>query len=70
MLRNIIAIVIAYIMAAPLSAHISMDVTLTNWNNIWTYVIWAFSMLIWKLIVYAIVFSLAFISIIHSKWEG
>lgn len=43
----------AYVIAAPLTSRISMDVAETAWTDLWTYVFWAFGLLIW-LVVFAI----------------
>ena len=39
----------SYILAAPLTDLISLDLRSTEWSNILTYVFWAFSGAIWAL---------------------
>jgi hypothetical protein len=45
--KVITSIAIAYILAAPITNKISFDLRLTEWANIWTYIIWATSGAIW-----------------------
>lgn len=53
------SILMAYILAAPLSANISLDLRQTEWLDLWTYIIWACSGLIWAAIVFAVVSLIA-----------
>ena len=50
MLRYIIFAIIAYALAAPLTSRISFDLTQTEWTNLWTYVWWAGSFVVWGII--------------------
>ena len=43
-----VAALFSYVIAAPLTSHISMDVSQTDWANLWTYAFWAFGSLIWS----------------------
>lgn len=49
-MRMLILLFVSYVAAAPLTTHISMDLTATDWNNLWTYFFWLFSFVIWFLI--------------------
>ena len=59
-MRIVFGLVISYLMAAPLTELISLDMTQTHWGNILTYVIWMFSGVIWLFIIFVggAVFSL------------
>ena len=70
MLKQIIYIFIAYALAAPLTEHIFMDLTLTHWTNIWTYVFWGLSLLIWKGIAWTAVFLTALAVAVYSEVKG
>ena len=54
-MKQLTSILISYIMAAPLTSRISLDITQTEWTHIMTYVFWVFGGVIWALIVLAIV---------------
>lgn len=49
-MRAIIAIVLGYILAAPLTSTISLDMRETEWLNVWIYVMWVSSMAIWAVL--------------------
>lgn len=49
-MRYILCALISYIMAAPLTSLISFDLTETAWTNLWTYIWWAGSWMVWGLI--------------------
>ncbi len=36
-MRTAISLFIGYLVAAAMTEHVSMDVTLTHWDNLWTY---------------------------------
>ena len=55
-MRILITLILSYVAAAPLTSKISMDLTRTEWTNVWTYVIWAMSFAIWGAIA---IFALA-----------
>ena len=42
-MKYILTPLILYIMAAPLTELISLDLRETDWLNLWTYAIWAFA---------------------------
>jgi hypothetical protein len=46
-LRFCIRALFAYVIAAPLTSRISMDVAHTSWTDLWTYVFWTFGLFIW-----------------------
>lgn len=50
MIRSAILLLGAYILAAPLTSLISLDLTLTAWTNVLTYVIWALAIPVWFII--------------------
>jgi hypothetical protein len=45
--RSCLSALFAYVIAAPLTSRISMDVAQTAWTDLWTYVFWAFGLFIW-----------------------
>jgi hypothetical protein len=49
-IRHIIVLLFSYVAAAPLTVHISMNLSETHWDNLWTYFFWATSWLIWAAI--------------------
>lgn len=51
-MQLIVDILIAYIVAAPLTSLISFDLRLTEWTNIWTYIYWGLGRAIWFLIIF------------------
>ena len=65
MLRKALLLLTSYAAAAPLTAKISIDMTKTEWTNIWTYVWWISSLAIWSFIVGFSIF--AFVAIRNSK---
>lgn len=46
-LKLLLSALFAYIVAAPLTHRISMDLGQTHWFNLWTYFYWALGTLIW-----------------------
>ncbi len=36
-MRTAMSLFIGYLVAAAVTEHVSMDVTLTHWDNLWTY---------------------------------
>lgn len=40
-IRLAFTLIVSYAMAAMLSSHVSMDLALTDWTNLWTYFWWA-----------------------------
>lgn len=50
MLRFIACPLVAYIMAAPLTSLISLDLRETEWTHVMTYVWWAGSWVVWGFI--------------------
>lgn len=52
-IRLILGALLAYVIAAPLTSRIQMDLADTAWTDLWTYVIWAFGLFIW-LIIFAV----------------
>lgn len=58
-MRIIVGIIISYLMAAPLTDLISLDMTQTQWLNAMTYVIWLFAGAIWTVIVFVVIVILA-----------
>lgn len=63
-MRFLIILIVSYVAAAPLTSKISMDLTQTDWTNVWTYVIWAFSFAIWGAIA---IFAVIFIALWASR---
>lgn len=62
----IIVVVLGYVSAAAVSQHVSMDLTETDWLNVWTYFWWVFAApFIWVLT--AICFGLFFLFVEKSK---
>ena len=49
-MRIIWSLFLGYISAAPLTDRISLDLRLTEWTHLATYVWWMFSGLIWGLV--------------------
>lgn len=47
MIRALISLFMSYVIAAPLTDKISMDLSRTEWGNAWTYAIWLCSFWIW-----------------------
>ena len=43
-LGSLIVAIISYSAAAMISSHVPMDVTQTDWLNLWTYFWWALSL--------------------------
>lgn len=60
MLRFIVCPLIAYLMAVPLTSHISLDLRETDWLHLMTYVWWVGSWIVWGLIA-------LFVSILVAK---
>lgn len=50
MVRSLIALLLSYITAVPLTDKIALDPTQTDWANIWTYVIWAVLFAVWGVV--------------------
>ena len=42
---------ITYLMAVPLTKHVSMDLSLTNWSSLWTYFYWLFSPVLFSFVI-------------------
>lgn len=66
MLKLMLALVLAYIAAAPLTSKISMDLSQTEWTNVWTYLIWSTSFFIWALI---LIFGTLFIMFLRNLFR-
>ena len=49
-MRLLITVLAAYILAAPLTSKISMNLQLTEWYSLWTYIMWALAIPIWIVI--------------------
>lgn len=54
MLKYVICPLVAYLMAAPLTSLISLDLRETEWLHVLTYVWWAGSWVVWGLIALAV----------------
>lgn len=70
LIRFSIGALIAYVIAAPLTSRISMDIQQTAWTDVWTYVIWLFGLLIWAGIVLAVVVVFVVIVQIFDRWSN
>ncbi len=57
--RFCLSALFAYVIAAPLTSRISMDVAQTAWTDLWTYVFWAFGLFIWMGIFVGAMFAFA-----------
>ncbi|NOX50670.1 MAG: hypothetical protein GXP16_09060 [Gammaproteobacteria bacterium] len=62
-IRFAIAAFLAYLIAAPLTSTISMDLSQTQWASLWTYFFWAFGLFIWIAIIG--ICSLIFVALIN-----
>ena len=63
-MKNVLHIVLAYLLACPLTSMVSLDLTQTEWTNILTYLWIAFAGVIWTLIVFVV---FLFIAAVVSK---
>lgn len=62
---------IMYVIAAPLTVHISMDLTQTHWANAWTYVFWLLGFPIWLLLLLVgMIAAAVFFALINFFLEG
>lgn len=59
MFRTLVLLLLSYVAAAPLTDKISMDLSKTQWDNLWTYVFWLFSFGIWFVITVLFFIALA-----------
>lgn len=59
MIRFVIVAFVSYVAAAPLTQHISMDLSQTHWDSLWTYFFWLFSLAIWGLLLFVVLPLLA-----------
>ena len=62
-MRTIIFLLLSYVAAAPLTSKISMDLSKTEWDNIWTYFIWLCSFGVWFVAFAIIAFIIALASV-------
>lgn len=67
MFRSFVVLLLSYVAAAPLTDKISMDLSKTEWDNLWTYVIWLFSFGIWFGIVVLLFIALAGVVAIFDR---
>lgn len=58
-MRIIFSLFLGYILAAPLTDKISLDLRLTEWGNLLTYVWWLTSGLVWTLASFGIILAFA-----------
>lgn len=66
-MTKIFALLLSYVAAAPVTEKISMDVSQTEWANIWTYVIWIFGVPIW-LVIIALLTAVA-VAVVEKFWS-
>lgn len=66
-LKAITSLALSYVIAAPLTDRISMDLTQTDWTSGWTYLIWVFASMIWAGIIFGVVFIAAVAGSISSS---
>lgn len=63
-MRFLLVLFVSYVAAAPLTTHISMDLTATDWASLWTYFFWLFSFVIWGFIGFA---SLMLVALVFDR---
>ena len=57
--RAAMTFLVSYLLATPLTSHISLSLRETHWDNVMTYVFWLFSPLIWLGVILAAVCAVA-----------
>lgn len=58
---NAIGLVLAYALAAPLTARISLDFNETDWSNAMTYVMWILAPCVWGAILFVILLAYVYV---------
>lgn len=61
MIRSLIILFVSYILAAPFTSLISMDLTQTAWTNILTYVFWLMGIPLSIFVLFCVAFVFLFI---------
>ena len=63
-MKYAVTAIVSYLLAAPLTSLISLDMRLTEWTNIMTYVFWLFAVVIWGFIM--VMVAALFVAIRHT----
>lgn len=58
-MRFVLCGLVSYILAAPLTSRISLDLTRTEWTHIMTYVWWGASWFVWAIIAFVAMILIA-----------
>jgi uncharacterized integral membrane protein len=60
LVSNAIGLILAYILAAPLTSRISLNFNETAWGNAMTYVMWALAPCVWGAFLFCILIAYAY----------